>query len=63
MSLADGTEKFVPTITVPGSGDTGDTSVGCTATSGNVPFRPLREGQWAGLALAGGTLTPFRMNT
>jgi hypothetical protein len=62
MSLADGTEKLggplaiTPTITVPGSGDTGDTSVGCTATSGNVPFCPLREGQRAGLALAGGNV-------
>jgi hypothetical protein len=62
MSLVDGTEKFggpvaiTPAITVPGSGDTGDSSVGCTATSGNVPFCPLRENQRPGLALAGGNV-------
>jgi hypothetical protein len=62
MSLVDGTEKLggpvaiTPTITVPGSGDTGDTSVGCTATPGNVPFCPLRENQRPGLALAGGNV-------
>jgi fibronectin type 3 domain-containing protein len=60
MSLIDGTEKFngpldlSPSITVPGIGDTGDSSVGCTSTPGNVPFCPLREGQRAGLALASG---------
>jgi chitodextrinase len=62
LSLIDGGEKFngpvdiTPAITVPGSGDTGDSSVGCTATSGNVPFCPLREGQRAGLALVGGNV-------
>jgi hypothetical protein len=60
MSLADGSEKFggpvaiTPAITVPGSGDTGDSSVGCTAPPGNVPFCPLRQNQRAGLALANG---------
>jgi chitodextrinase len=62
MSLVDGTEKFggpvaiTPAITVPGSGDTGDSSAGCTATLGNVPFCPLREGQRAGLALTRGNV-------
>src|SRR5579859_7481461 len=41
-------------ITVTGSGDTGDASVGCASTPGNVPFCPLRENQRAGLALANG---------
>jgi hypothetical protein len=60
MSLIDGSEKFsgpvdiTAAITVSGSGDTGDSSVGCTSTPGNVPFCPLRENQRAGLALAGG---------
>jgi len=61
ISLADGSDKvpaldITPAITVPGSGDTGDSSVGCTSTSGNVPFCPLREGQRPGLALANGTV-------
>jgi chitodextrinase len=60
MSLIDGSEKFsgpvdlTAAITVSGIGDTGDSSVGCTSTPGNVPFCPLRENQRAGLALAGG---------
>jgi len=60
LSLIDGSEKFsgpvdiTPAITVPGSGDTGDSSVGCSSTSGRVPFCPLREGQRPGLALANG---------
>ena len=60
LSLIDGTEKFggpmdlTSAITVTGSGDTGDASVGCTSTPGNVPFCPLRENQRAGLALANG---------
>lgn len=62
LNLADGTEKLggpvdlTPAITVSGSGDTGDTSAGCTSTPGSVPFCPLRENQRAGLALAGGNL-------
>ena len=59
LNLADGTDKvtatdITPAITVSGSGDTGDSSVGCTSTSGNVPFCPLREHQRPGLALVGG---------
>jgi Fibronectin type III domain/PQQ-like domain len=62
LSLIDGTEKFggpvdiTSAVTVPGGGDTGDSSVGCTSTSGNVPFCPLRENQRAGLALANGVV-------
>ncbi|HEX9345183.1 MAG TPA: fibronectin type III domain-containing protein [Candidatus Acidoferrum sp.] len=59
VNLADGKDKvtavdITPAITVSGTGDTGDPSVGCTSTPGNVPFCPLREGQRAGLALANG---------
>jgi hypothetical protein len=60
LNLSDGSEKVSPpmditsTITVPGSGDTGDSSVGCTATSGRVPFCPLRENQRPGLVLNNG---------
>ena len=59
INLADGTDRvpafdITPAITVSGTGDTGDSSAGCTSTAGNVPFCPLREGQRAGLALAGG---------
>lgn len=60
LNLVDGTEKFsgpmdiTSAITVTGTGDTGDSSVGCTSTPGNVPFCPLRENQRPGLALAGG---------
>jgi hypothetical protein len=62
ISLNDGSEKFngpfdiTSAITVPGMGDTGDTSAGCTSTSGHVPFCPLRENQRPGLALAGGNV-------
>ena len=62
LSLVDGSEKFdgpvdiTAAITVPGSGDTGDTSAGCSSTPGNVPFCPLREGQRPGLALANGNV-------
>src|SRR5262249_26613288 len=41
---------------VPGSADTGDSSAGCTASSGNVPFCPLRENQRPGLVLANGLI-------
>lgn len=60
LSLIDASEKFngpvdiTPAITVPGTGDSGDSSVGCNASAGNVPFCPLRENQRAGLALANG---------
>jgi hypothetical protein len=60
LSLIDGREKFngpldlTSAITVTGTGDTGDSRVGCTSTPGNVPFCPLREHQRAGLALANG---------
>lgn len=62
LSLTDGSEKFggpvdiTSAITLPGTGDTGDSSVGCTAGSGNVPFCPLRENQRPGLALANGVV-------
>jgi len=62
LNLVDSTEKFggpaaiTPAITVPGVGDTGDSSVGCTSTPGNVPFCPLREGQRPGLALVAGNV-------
>jgi hypothetical protein len=59
LNLADGTDKvaaqdITAAITVSGSGDTGDSSAGCTSTPGNVPFCPLREHQRAGLVLANG---------
>src|SRR5262249_44371831 len=60
LNLATGGEKvnppkdITPAITVPGSGDTGDATVGCTSTAGNVPFCPLRENQRPGLVLANG---------
>jgi len=62
LSLITGLEKLngpldlTPSITVSGTGDTGDSSVGCTSLAGQVPFCPLREGQRAGLALANGNL-------
>jgi len=61
LSLTDGSEKFggpadiTAAITVPGTGDVGDGST-CSASSGNVPFCPLKEGQRAGLALVGGNV-------
>jgi chitodextrinase len=60
--INNGNEKFggpmdlTAAITVSGTGDTGDSSVGCTSLPGNVPFCPLREGQRAGLALSGGNV-------
>ena len=62
LSLTSGAEKFngpvdiTPAITVSGTGDTGDSSVGCTSAAGSVPFCPLRENQRPGLALAGGSV-------
>jgi chitodextrinase len=61
LNLVDGSDKvpafdITPAITASGSGDTGDSSVGCTSTPGNVPFCPLREGQRPGLALVNGVV-------
>jgi chitodextrinase len=62
LSLADGSEKFggpinlTDSITVAGTGDTGDSSTSCTSSSGQVPFCPLRENQRAALALNGGVV-------
>src|SRR5437867_8510081 len=55
LDLATGGEKFSgpadisSAITVPGSGDTGDST--CPGSAGNVPFCPLRENQRPGLLL------------
>src|SRR5438309_3355044 len=61
LDLATGSEKFggpadiSSAITVPGSGDTGDST--CPgATAGSVPFCPLRENQRPGLLLLNGTV-------
>jgi hypothetical protein len=61
LNLVDGSDRVAPfditaAITASGSGDTGDSSVGCTSTPGNVPFCPLREGQRPGLALVNGVI-------
>jgi len=59
--INNGNDKFAgpaditSAITVPGTGDVGDGST-CSSSSGNVPFCPLKEGQRAGLALAGGNV-------
>ncbi|HET7764444.1 MAG TPA: pyrrolo-quinoline quinone, partial [Burkholderiales bacterium] len=42
------------TLTVAGSGDTGDQSVGCSANAGRVPICALRENQRPGLQLLNG---------
>src|SRR6266853_1279183 len=58
LDLATGGEKFggpaniSSAITVPGSGDTGDST--CPGSAGNVPFCPLRENQRPGLLLLNG---------
>jgi hypothetical protein len=58
LDLATGSEKLggpailSSAITVPGSGDTGDST--CTSSTGAVPFCPLRENQRPGLLLANG---------
>src|SRR6266853_2285618 len=58
LDLASGNEKFngpadiSSAITVPGSGDTGDST--CPGSAGNVPFCPLRENQRPGLLLLNG---------
>jgi hypothetical protein len=60
LSLADGSEKFggpadiTNALTVPGSGDTGDST--CPAPAGRVPFCPLRENLRAGLLLLNGVV-------
>jgi hypothetical protein len=61
LNLATGTDRVTPfditsSITVPGAADTGDSTVGCTSTAGNVPFCPLRENQRPGLVLANGVV-------
>lgn len=61
LSLIDGSEKFsgpvdlTQSITVNGTGDQGDGGT-CTSAAGKVPFCPLKEGQRAGLAFAGGNV-------
>jgi hypothetical protein len=58
LDLATGNEKFggpailSNAITVPGSGDTGEST--CPSSSGNVPFCPRRENQRPGLLLLSG---------
>src|SRR5437899_7259867 len=58
LDLATGGEKFSgpadisSAITVPGSGDTGDST--CPGSAGNVPVCPLRENQRPGLLLLNG---------
>jgi hypothetical protein len=60
LSLLSGAEKFsgpadiTPAITVAGTADTGDSSVGCTSGPNTVPFCPLRENQRPGLVLNNG---------
>jgi len=61
LNLTDGTDRvtafdITSAITAPGAADTGDSSVGCTSTAGNVPFCPLRENQRSGLVLANNTV-------
>jgi chitodextrinase len=62
LSLTDGSEKFggpvdlTDSITVAGTGDTGDSSTSCSSSSGLVPFCPLRENQRPGLALNNGVV-------
>ena len=60
LNLLDGSERtnspvdLTSSITVPGTGDTGDSS--CPSTNGNVPFCPLRLNQRPGLALVNGVV-------
>jgi len=62
LSLATGAEKLggpvdlTPSITVAGTGDTGDSSSSCSSSSGQVPFCPLRENQRPALALSSGVV-------
>ena len=61
LNLADGTDRVVPNdltsaITVSGTADNGDASVGCTSVGNNVPFCALRENQRPGLVLANGLI-------
>ena len=58
LDVATGAERFngpaniSSAITIPGSGDTGDST--CPSTTGNVPFCPLRQNQRPGLLLSNG---------
>jgi len=60
LSLIDGSEKFSgpaeisDALSVPGSGDTGDST--CPGSAGNVPFCPLRENQRPALLLLNGVV-------
>jgi hypothetical protein len=59
LNLADGSEPvaaldLTSSITVPGTGDTGEGS--CTSASGSVPFCPLLLNQRPGLALVNGVV-------
>ena len=59
LKLADGSEPIpavdlTSAITVPGSGDTGDST--CSSSSGSVPFCPQRLNQRPGLALLNGVV-------
>ncbi|MGA8871639.1 MAG: hypothetical protein WB460_10910 [Candidatus Acidiferrales bacterium] len=59
LNLSDGSEPvsavdLTSSITVPGTGDTGDSS--CPSSSGSVPFCPLRLNQRPGLALVNGVV-------
>jgi hypothetical protein len=59
LNLVDGSEPvsavdLTSSITVPGTGDTGDSS--CSSSSGTVPFCPLRLNQRSGLALLNGVV-------
>src|SRR5262249_37399626 len=62
LSLTDGSEKFggpvelTASITVAGTGDTGDSAASCNSSSGQVPFCPLRENQRPALALSNGVV-------
>jgi chitodextrinase len=62
LSLIDGSEKFggpvdlTASITVAGTGDTGDSTASCSSSSGQVPFCPLRENQRPALALRNGVV-------
>jgi concanavalin A-like lectin/glucanase superfamily protein/galactose oxidase-like protein/Big-like domain-containing protein/IPT/TIG domain-containing protein len=61
LNLADGTDRVAPkdltsAITVPGTADRGDSSIGCSSPANNVPFCSLRENQRPGLVLANGLI-------
>src|SRR4030095_8092843 len=62
LRLTDGSEKLggpvdlTQSITVAGSGDTGDSFASCSSSSGQVPFCPQRENQRPGLVLNDGVV-------